>query len=366
MKKKLILCCYFILFVIGIQQQTYAQCVTCPGNTVEGLKASALGDGNTALGNYSFIAGRNSTATQHYASVIGSWSGASGGHSFVIGSTSFAQGNFSYVFGNNSIAEHDFSLAIGHNLKARGGGFVIGRGKIDAILTNNYDKTLVVGFNSDKPTLFVGMTPSGYESGRIGIGNVTAPQAKLHIRGDAQEDATLRLEATGSQKQSRFYFSEEHQIRAAGNTAMHFHSSENKGFVFHDGDIYLHDIQSGIIMKSPNGQCWRGTLNDQGMLVFNPVACPDDGTTGSNTNNSPAQDIRIYPNPANNLVIIETGQIFPNAEVIIAGMDGRQHIRQRLNGNTTRVDIGNIAPGTYLIVVEQSGARLSSHRLLVN
>jgi hypothetical protein len=41
-----------------------------------------------------------------------------------------------------------------------------------------------------------------------------------------------------------------------------------------DGDIYINDIDRGIIMKSPDGQCWRGTLDNSGTLQFNAVACP--------------------------------------------------------------------------------------------
>jgi len=40
------------------------------------------------------------------------------------------------------------------------------------------------------------------------------------------------------------------------------------------GDVYINDITSGIIMISPNGQCWRGTLNNSGTLEFAPVPCP--------------------------------------------------------------------------------------------
>ena len=41
-----------------------------------------------------------------------------------------------------------------------------------------------------------------------------------------------------------------------------------------DGDIYLSDINHGVIMKSPNGQCWRGTLDNSGQLNFVSITCP--------------------------------------------------------------------------------------------
>jgi len=170
-------------------------CATCPGNTVTGVSASAFGAGNTASGAYSLVAGRNSFATNAYTYVLGSYSKAQGLSSVTIGNQSISSGNYSFVFGNNSVSEFDFSMALGHNLKANMGGFVLGQGRVDAVLTNSLQGTLMIGFNSAFPTLFVSRTEKGV-SGRVGIGNVTDPQAKLHIRADDGEEATLMLESS--------------------------------------------------------------------------------------------------------------------------------------------------------------------------
>lgn len=41
-----------------------------------------------------------------------------------------------------------------------------------------------------------------------------------------------------------------------------------------DGDIYINDTNKGIIMKSPNGQCWRCQPDNNGQLVVTAAACP--------------------------------------------------------------------------------------------
>ncbi|WP_020526570.1 hypothetical protein [Flexithrix dorotheae] len=41
-----------------------------------------------------------------------------------------------------------------------------------------------------------------------------------------------------------------------------------------DGDIYIENIDKGIIMKSPNGNCWRVTIDDNGDFVKNQITCP--------------------------------------------------------------------------------------------
>lgn len=40
------------------------------------------------------------------------------------------------------------------------------------------------------------------------------------------------------------------------------------------GDVYIEQIGSGIIMKSPNGQCWRITIDNAGNLVRTAITCP--------------------------------------------------------------------------------------------
>ncbi|MCO5257571.1 MAG: T9SS type A sorting domain-containing protein [Lentimicrobium sp.] len=68
-----------------------------------------------------------------------------------------------------------------------------------------------------------------------------------------------------------------------------------------DGDIFIEDINRGIIMKSPDGSCWRGVLNNQGQLEF--TLLPDcAGTLVSSRNIDSAPGFRISPNPASGYV----------------------------------------------------------------
>lgn len=42
----------------------------------------------------------------------------------------------------------------------------------------------------------------------------------------------------------------------------------------YNGDVNIDQIGSGIIMKSPNGQCWRITIDNAGNLVRTAITCP--------------------------------------------------------------------------------------------
>ncbi len=39
-------------------------------------------------------------------------------------------------------------------------------------------------------------------------------------------------------------------------------------------DVYITDINKGVIMKSPNGKCWRMTITDQGTSEIKSIECP--------------------------------------------------------------------------------------------
>lgn len=41
-----------------------------------------------------------------------------------------------------------------------------------------------------------------------------------------------------------------------------------------DGDVYIDNPSKGIILKSPNGSCWRVTIDDSGNFVRTGITCP--------------------------------------------------------------------------------------------
>jgi len=45
-------------------------------------------------------------------------------------------------------------------------------------------------------------------------------------------------------------------------------------FTIGGGDLQITDIGSGIILKSPNGNCWRITIDNSGNLIRTQIPCP--------------------------------------------------------------------------------------------
>jgi len=167
-----------------LQNNGYSQCesINCENNTTSGSNPSAIGYSNSATGDYSFVGGQ--------------LSGSSGKASFSFGQQTFALDNYAIALGRSLEVHGSNSFAVGRYLKTlTPDAIIIGYGfSATETMNNNVFRSLMIGFGSTKPTFFVGESIGVNSTGKIGIGNVTDPQAKLHIRADALEDASLLLE----------------------------------------------------------------------------------------------------------------------------------------------------------------------------
>lgn len=206
----------FISLLLATGSFCHAQCTDCGGASSPGTNASAIGTNTIASGHSAFASGFGAEATAFYSTAIGFYASASYTKAVAIGSA---------VRSNKDRA------------------MVIGAGSYSAgkYLENNIERSLVVGFNSTKPTLFIGESPSAAlfdKTGRVGIGNMTNPQEKLHIRADAGEAAAIFIEPDSWTlgAQSHIWLGN----KANGLTAdyrggMIFHSQAD--YLFNDGKV---------------------------------------------------------------------------------------------------------------------------------
>ena len=148
-----------------------------------------------------------------------------------------ANGNYSATVGMSNLTSGANSLAVGQANKTLGaasvalGKFawaratnavVIGSGMGDTeakALINNYSGSLMIGFNSNRPTLFVSSSSGLSTTGKIGIGNVTNPLAKLHMLSDSNEDAGFILETSNKSSKKAFlqFYDDKHRIEVSKN-----------------------------------------------------------------------------------------------------------------------------------------------------
>lgn len=141
----------------------------------------------------------------------GNYSATIGMSNQTLGANSFAVGQANRTAGSASVAIGKFAWANATSAVVIGSGTDNNESKA---LVNNYSETLMIGFNSRRPTLFVGTSNGGVTTGRIGIGNMTSPLAKLHMLSDSNEDAGFILETSNKTSRSAFLqmYDDKHKI----------------------------------------------------------------------------------------------------------------------------------------------------------
>ncbi len=156
--------------------------------------------GDADIGEYSFAAGNGTKASGSYSTALGGWSTASGNASFAAGYFGTASALGATALGWRSTASGMYSLSLGRFVTASGqNSVVLGRGLDETHpLTNSNDNSLMIGFNSDSPTLYVG--PSNGTSGstgNVGVGT-SSPNEKLTVNGVLSLGSTSAPSATSN------------------------------------------------------------------------------------------------------------------------------------------------------------------------
>jgi len=320
----------------------------------------------------------------NYASAMGMSSSAEGQASLAVGLEANSIGNYSIALGKYVTSWGASSVTIGRYLETTTSpAMVIGTGNNESnYLVNSISNSLMIGFNSNKPTLFVSEAIGLGYTGSVGIGDVTDPQAKLHIKADEDEPATLFIEthSFGGYNGADLWLG----TTAYGLKAMYgkLYFKTAGDYIFNDeganvgigtlvpkaklqvnGDIMIEDENAGLILKSPDGQCWKISVNNDGTLNTILVDC--DLTTGGFENQqSNTEKVSIYPNPANHEVTVECINL-NHGFVEIRDLKGALLLQQKLSTGLNQISIQNLNQGYYVVTVLDSGKKvISSEKIL--
>jgi hypothetical protein len=318
----------------------FQPCTSCENTQNTGMNSSAIGTNTVSTGNSSFASGFGSETTANYTTAMGFFAKAT-----------YTKG---IALGSAVKATMDKSIVIGS-----------GEWNADIYLENNIPRSLMVGFRSRYPTLFVSESPqSGYynKTGRIGIGNMTDPQAKLHIYSDDDEAATLFLQPSNwtTEYNAEIMLGDTaHSISAEIDEGLVYKTEENH--VFTGGNIYLEDIDKGIIMKSPDGRCWLGKLDNNGALNFELMeSCPGEASAIFEKNQS-NEKLKVYPNPTHDYLTVEMEN--SGHELLTVSLldeNGRELRVSKTTAGKTMLYTGDLTKGAYLVVVTGNGMQLSA------
>ena len=107
--------------------------------------------------------------------------------------------------------------------------------------------------------------------------NLTLPHLRNSVLLRAREDAENLIISTAKHNSNIIFETsdiEAMRINSMGNIGMGTLNPKSKLNIA-NGDIYIENFNNGVIMKSPNGQCWRMTVNNSGKPEFNSIICPN-------------------------------------------------------------------------------------------
>ena len=321
------LCC--LLASVGAMAQVYSS----GGGSATDYK-STIGYQNTASGKYSLAAGCGNQTT---------------------GQSSFALGFYSKADGLNSIALGMYTYSQAAH------GITIGKGYSNAKPLVNNTSGIMMGAGSNVPTLFISSRNSENYTGKVGIGNVTNPQAKLHIKGDPVEDADLLLASSGTNKSVIQFRSSANNITVGSNNVMLFNATSMQfnptsqvlvnGAFKATGNIIL----SGLASSSPkaltvgsNGQLSSVEYSEFGDHLGNHTATQNINLNGKKILNGTAGTGGIFVSTGGK-VRIGTGPATPSNAL-------------EVNGTTvsTNLKISGLASSTPKMLTVGAGGQVSA------
>jgi len=138
---------------------------------------------------------------------------------------------------------------------------------------------------NDNPSIFSKLLVS-IDDPDTGLGNIRAfnydsdGSSTIMVSNDNANNFVMGVGgstyAFGANEAFLWYFADfDLKIATGGTERLRIKNSASGGNIeVKTGDVYIENIGSGVITKSPDGNCWRMTVSNAGAPIFTAITCP--------------------------------------------------------------------------------------------
>lgn len=91
----------------------------------------------------------------------------------------------------------------------------------------------------------------------------------------------------------------------------------------------------------------------------------ETGVTTTQIEESTEVMVSIYPNPANEIITIQTDNVLANGQIIVKSIDGKEMLRRKQLNTSTSIDVSDLAAGAYIVTVISADTEIYSDKLII-
>jgi hypothetical protein len=138
----------------------------------------------------------------------------------------------------------------------------------------------------------------------------------------------------------------------------------NFNTLFSDYNYFREGIRTGLCAKDINNdgylELWLGNYSG-GISFYRGIAFTDIAEKEVNQS-----EIKIYPNPANNILQLEIPKAYLQSSILIYDIGGRIVAEQSSVSANSIIDISHLSPGIYFLSLHKQGEPLLNNRFIKN
>ncbi|MCF6295826.1 MAG: T9SS type A sorting domain-containing protein [Flavobacteriaceae bacterium] len=223
-------------------------------------------------------------------------------------------------------------------------------GATDATYTFTYTTTGTIGEGSSTPNIFYLLLPSGFPSivNTIADSNLLGSNVVLNVNG-----SPITIDATTFGLVGGAWSSGIQMSTAGGTPGLTIPAGATIEVII--TGILINPATDGIVTFN-----WA-TLEGGGVATESYSADVTFGTLSINDDFNVNSNVKVYPNPFNNIVNIDTES---NSKIEIYNLLGKRILTQSINRGNSQLDMSKYANGVYIVKITNENNQIKTLKII--